>query len=103
MKYATGETSSSTPGVAEQRAVYNMHDAKSNLSRLVEQAAAGQEIIIAKAGKPAARLVQLLSPQSKTGFRELGIARGKFEVPSDFDEPLPGEMWGDLFDIARPE
>ncbi|MBI4984712.1 MAG: type II toxin-antitoxin system prevent-host-death family antitoxin, partial [Rhodocyclales bacterium] len=37
--------------------MFNMHDAKSNLSRLVDEAAAGKEIIIAKAGKPAARLV----------------------------------------------
>ena len=43
----------------EDRAIYNMHDAKSNLSRLVEQAAAGREIIIARDGKPAARLVAL--------------------------------------------
>lgn len=91
-----------TPGEAEPlaAATYNMHDAKSNLSRLVDQAAAGNEIIIAKAGKPAARLVPLRPEPAKTGVRPLGIARGRFEVPDDFDDPLPAAMWGDLLDTA---
>lgn len=76
--------------------MFNMHDAKSNLSRLVDEAAAGREIIIAKAGKPVARLVALESA-AKAPERSLGIARGKFTVPDDFDEPLPPEIWGSLF------
>jgi len=73
----------------------NMHDAKSSLSRLVDEAAAGKEIIIAKAGKPAARLVAL-----EAGGRSiiLGVGAGKFTVPDDFDEPLPAELWGNLLD-----
>jgi len=71
---------------------FNMHDAKSNLSKLVDQAAAGQEIIIAKAGKPAARLVALEQPGC--GIR-VGMAAGKFEIPADFDDPLPDEIWGE--------
>ncbi len=81
------------PKVMEDRAIYNMHDAKSNLSRLVDQAAAGREIIIARDGKPAARLVALESGRRRIG---LGIAAGRFTVPDDFDDPLPDEMWGDL-------
>ena len=75
----------------------NMHDAKSNLSRLVDEAAAGREVIIAKAGKPAARLVALVA-----GGRpiRLGVAAGKFAVPDDFDDPLPAAFWGDLLDDA---
>ena len=60
----------------------NIHAAKTHLSRLVEDAAAGEEIVIAKAGKPIARLCPL--PQSKPR-RKLGILDGKFEVPDDFD------------------
>ena len=83
----------------EERAVYNMHDAKSNLSRLVEQAAAGREIIIARDGKPAARLVALDSGRRPV---RLGMAAGSFDVPDDFDDPLPDELWGDLLNTRVP-
>jgi prevent-host-death family protein len=83
------------PKVMEAVATYNMHDAKSNLSRLVDQAAAGGEVVIAKAGKPVARLVPLSSPVS-VKKRRLGLASGKFSVPDDFDAPLPAELWADL-------
>ncbi|MBS4099342.1 MAG: type II toxin-antitoxin system Phd/YefM family antitoxin [Sulfuricella sp.] len=64
----------------------NIHEAKTHLSRLVENAAAGEEVIIAKAGKPVARLVSLAKPARK---RQLGILAGKIVVPDDFDAPLP--------------
>jgi prevent-host-death family protein len=86
------------PKVMEAVAIYNMHDAKSNLSRLVDQVAAGREVVIAKAGKPVARLVPL-STQVTGKKRKLGLAAGKFSVPEDFDAPLPAELWGDL--LAR--
>lgn len=82
--------------VGDEPRMFNMHDAKSNLSRLVDEAAAGKEIIIAKAGKPAARLVALESAE-KAPERQLGLARGKFSVPDDFDDPLPPEIWGSVF------
>lgn len=66
----------------------NIHAAKTHLSRLVEEAAAGEEIIIAKSGKPLARLGPLAQPQRK---RILGRLRGKIVVPDDFDAPLPDE------------
>ena len=68
----------------------NIHDAKTHLSRYVEQAAAGQEIIIARAGKPVARLVPLEAPRKRR--RTLGLLRGKLRVPDDFDAPLPDEL-----------
>jgi prevent-host-death family protein len=83
----------------EDRAIYNMHDAKSNLSRLVEQAAAGREIIIARDGKPAARLVALDGGRRPV---RLGLATGRFAVPDDFDDPLPDELWGDLLNSSAP-
>jgi prevent-host-death family protein len=64
----------------------NVHQAKTQLSRLLEEVAAGQEIIIAKAGKPVARLVSLRTASKK---RQLGILEGKLPVPPDFDAPLP--------------
>lgn len=63
-----------------------MHAAKTRLSQLVEEAAGGREVVIAKAGKPVARLV----PLEKTGRpRKLGLLAGKLKVPADFDAPLP--------------
>jgi prevent-host-death family protein len=64
----------------------NVHQAKTQLSHLLEEVAAGQEIIIAKAGKPVARLVSLRVASKK---RQLGILEGKLTVQSDFDAPLP--------------
>lgn len=66
----------------------NIHEAKTHLSRLVEEAAAGREIVIAKAGKPVARLVPLAAaPRPK----RLGALRGRITIPADFDAPLPDE------------
>lgn len=61
----------------------NIHEAKTHLSRLVEQAAAGEEIVIAKAGKPVARLMPLAV--SVKASRKLGILAGKYAVPDDID------------------
>lgn len=63
----------------------NIHDAKTHLSRLLEQVAGGEEIVIAKAGKPIARLVPLEAGPKK---RRLGRLKGKLNVPDDFDKPL---------------
>jgi len=67
----------------------NIHQAKTNLSRLVEQVAGGAEIVIAKAGKPVARLVPIAPAK---GPRKLGLLKGKIKVPDDFDAPLPDEV-----------
>ena len=67
----------------------NIHAAKTQLSRLVEAAAAGEEIIIAKSGKPVDRLGLLAGPGR---VRRLGILAGKLHVPEDFDAPLPDEV-----------
>jgi prevent-host-death family protein len=67
----------------------NIHAAKTQLSRLVDAAAAGEEIIIAKSGKPMARLGPLVDTRRK---RRLGVLAGKLRVPEDFDAPLPDEV-----------
>ncbi|MDR5703950.1 MAG: type II toxin-antitoxin system Phd/YefM family antitoxin [Armatimonadota bacterium] len=71
----------------------NIHEAKTHLSRLVEQASAGEEIVLAKAGKPVARLVPLVAPRPR---RKLGLLAGRFTVPDDFDAPLPEEVLEDF-------
>ena len=64
----------------------NIHQAKTELSKLVERAEAGDEIIIARAGKPVARLVP---PTRARRHRRLGLLDGKFRIPDDFNAPLP--------------
>lgn len=68
----------------------NIHAAKTHLSRLVEEAAAGEEIIIAKAGTPVAKLGPLVSATRKT--RQLGLLAGRMTIPADFDAPLPDHV-----------
>lgn len=73
----------------------NIHEAKTHLSRFVDQAAAGEEIVIARAGKPVARLVARASDTQKP--RELGLGKGRFTIPDDFDrlhEKAIQEMFG---------
>jgi prevent-host-death family protein len=67
----------------------NVHEAKTHLSRLLKRVAGGEEIVIAKAGKPVARLVPAGKAQ---GPRILGSQAGRFEIPADFDSPLPDEV-----------
>jgi prevent-host-death family protein len=69
----------------------NMHDAKTQFSRLVDRAAAGEIIIIAKAGNPVARLVPL-EPVSAGGPRRTGFLAGMYTVPDDFDHMLQREI-----------
>ena len=63
---------------------YNIHDAKTHLSRLVEQAARGEPFVIAKAGKPLVKVVPLDAPEASE-VRRFGFMAGEIEVPEDFD------------------
>ena len=74
--------------------IVNTHEAKTQLSRLLRRVAGGEEITIANRGVPVARLVPV--PANKAQ-RTLGIFRGEFSVPDDFDAPLPEELL-DLFE-----
>jgi prevent-host-death family protein len=67
----------------------NIHEAKTHLSRLLQRVAAGEEVTIARAGVPVARLVAV--DQKKT-VRPLGFARGQVWVADDFDAPLPDDL-----------
>jgi prevent-host-death family protein len=66
----------------------NIHDAKTNFSKLVDQAAAGEEIIIAKAGTPMARLVPLQKQKRKIQF---GVMKGQIEIKQGFYDPMTEE------------
>lgn len=68
----------------------NIHDAKTQLSRLVDQAAQGESFIIAKAGKPMVKVVAL-GKEAGTGGR-IGFMAGEFSVPDDFDRMGGGEI-----------
>ena len=68
--------------------IVNVHDAKTHLSQLLERVSGGEEIVIAKAGKPVAKLVPLGANKAK---RKLGLLTGKIDVPGDFDAPLPAD------------
>lgn len=66
-----------------------MHEAKTHLARLVEQAGKGETIIIGKAGKPVAKLVPL---EPATGRRRLGALDGQFSIPDDFKTMFAKEI-----------
>ncbi|TPW20853.1 MAG: antitoxin of toxin-antitoxin stability system [Elusimicrobia bacterium] len=68
-------------------ATFNVYAAKSRLSHLIDEAASGKEVIIARAGKPIAKIVALGGRK-----RRLGLLAGKLKVPADFDAPLSGDV-----------
>jgi prevent-host-death family protein len=70
----------------------NIHEAKTQFSRIVEKAEAGEEIVISRAGKPVARLVSLASAASKP--RKLGLGKKHFTFPANFDNLNAGEITG---------
>ena len=70
-------------------AIFNLYEAKSSLSRLVDRAAAGEEIIIAKAGKPMAKLTAV---SRRVQRRQPGGWKGRVVIAKDFDAPLPAAL-----------
>ena len=76
----------------------NLYEAKTKLSELVDRAAAGEEIVIARDGRPVARLVAY-KPRARKR-RKLGLLAGKLKVPDDFDDPLPDDVL-DAFEGRR--
>jgi prevent-host-death family protein len=70
-------------------ATVNVHDAKTHFSKLLNRVESGEEIVIAKAGKPVARLLPLVTRVQK---REPGSAKGKVVLEKDFTKPLPASL-----------
>jgi prevent-host-death family protein len=69
--------------------VVNIHSAKTHLSRLIAEVAAGEEIVIAKAGKPVARLLPF---EPRREPRQPDLLKGEIWIADDFDDPLPEEI-----------
>jgi len=67
----------------------NIYDAKTHLSRLLDKAAAGEDVIVSRNGKPLARITQLAAARREIRF---GLLKGRLSVPKDFDAPLPSEV-----------
>ena len=68
----------------------NIHEAKTNLSRLVQRALNGEDIVIAKAGRPLVRMVPITDRSG--AIRRPGSAKGQVEIAPDFDDPLPVDI-----------
>ena len=67
----------------------NIYEAKTRLSQLVDEAASGRDVVIARAGRPVARLTRLSEATRK---RRLGLLDGRFKIPDDFNRPLPEDV-----------
>ncbi len=71
----------------------NLYAAKTQLSRLVDRAAAGEEVVITRHGRPVAKLVAMTPAR---GSRKLGLLRGRIRVRADFDAPLSADVLRDF-------
>jgi len=78
----------------------NIHEAKTHLSRLLQRVAAGEEITIARAGKPIAKLIVVVE---KPAVRPLGFAKGQVWVADDFDAPLPDDLLKEFYGGELPK
>ena len=72
---------------------YNIQEAKVRLSRLLQEVASGAEVIIAKAGKPMARISRIEESRPTIRF---GVLKGKVKVSEDFDAPLPDDLFSEF-------
>ena len=71
--------------------IYNIHEAKTHLSRLVEQAAKGEPFVIAKSGKPLVKVIPLNAP-GPSQIKRFGFMAGQISVPDDFDQMAEAEI-----------
>jgi prevent-host-death family protein len=78
--------------------VVNVHEAKTHLSRILDRVSAGEEIVIARAGRPVARLVPL---EAETIARVPGTYAGRIRIADDFEAPLPEETTRDFEGDSR--
>jgi prevent-host-death family protein len=69
----------------------NVHEAKTHLSKLLERVERGEEIVIARSGRPIAKLVPFVDPTATR--RPFGLFKGQVRMSDDFDDPLPEEFW----------
>ena len=67
----------------------NIYDAKTHLSKLVDKAASGEDVVVSRNGKPLVRITRLEPTRRRIRF---GLLKGKLSIPEDFDAPLPDEV-----------
>ena len=67
----------------------NIYDAKTRLSQLVDKAAAGEDVVVSRNGKPLVRITALVAEKRPVKF---GVLRGKVKIAADFDTPLPNDL-----------
>jgi prevent-host-death family protein len=79
---------------------FNVHEAKTNFSKLLQRVALGEEVIIAKAGVPVAKLIPVRAAQGK---RPLGFLKGEIWMAEDFDAPLPPDILAGFLGEDAPE
>lgn len=72
--------------------IVNIHQAKTQFSKLVDAAVQGEEVVIARAGKPVVRLVPFIEAEA----RQFGVLKGKIKIAKDFDALLPGDILSDF-------
>lgn len=77
----------------------NVHEAKTQLSRLLKRVAEGEEITIARAGVPVAKLIAVAPVQRE---RPLGAMEGRIYIPDDFDAPLPADLLASFYGGEPP-
>lgn len=66
----------------------NIHEAKARLSQLIDQVAAGEDVVVSRNGKPPVRITRLAAPERQVRF---GILKGKVKIAANFDRPLPDD------------
>lgn len=90
------------PGTTQTPLTVNIFEAKTQLSKLIAMVESGEEVVIARAGKPVVRLTKLDPPKKTIVY---GLLRGKIHVADDFDAPLPDEILAGFEDspIFPPE
>jgi len=81
-------------------ATVNMREARTHLSKLIERVEAGEDIVIARDGKPVARLLPLARDMRP---REMGTMRGRIHVPDNFNDPMPPEELAEWYDVTPEE
>ena len=76
--------------------IFNVYEAKTNLSQIIDAALNGEEVIIARSGKPLVRMI----PYLKAGKRKLGTLKGKVKIGADFNDPLPEDLLTEFYEVS---
>ena len=87
------QLSTSSDRLSDMTKLVGVHEAKTHLSKLLEDVAAGEEVVITSRGRP----VATLGPPPAEPARMFGLDKGRFVVPEDFDDPLPDDLLNEFY------